>query len=196
MIVTVARSDRDHALRHRERRAGEAEHLRGAAVLDLRADLLDDVVLRLEEAEPPAAVRDVVDVARASPARTRSPRRSASAGRSQRHRRSRSRRSDRRRRSPHRGPACVRRWIAPTSGFRASARKREMTTHASTCRAIQTTSSVIATRSTISRTRKMVRGRKSTTRSGAAVPSGVTDGASRCRRTLLRLRPCPSAQRP
>ena len=64
MIVTVATTIVITLFVTRERRAGEAEHLRGAAVLDLLAHLLDDVVLRLEEAEPPAAVRQVVDVVR------------------------------------------------------------------------------------------------------------------------------------
>ena len=41
-----------------------AEHLRRAARVDRLLDLLVEVVLRLEEAEPPAAVRDVVDVVR------------------------------------------------------------------------------------------------------------------------------------
>ena len=40
-----------------------AEQLLRAAVVDLLAHLLDDVVLRLEEAEPPLALRQVVDVA-------------------------------------------------------------------------------------------------------------------------------------
>ena len=41
---------------------GQAEHLRRAALLDLLPDLLDDVVLRLEEAEPAAPLGQVVDV--------------------------------------------------------------------------------------------------------------------------------------
>ena len=40
------------------------EQLLRAAVVDLLAHLLDDVVLRLEEAEPALALRDVVDVSR------------------------------------------------------------------------------------------------------------------------------------
>ena len=64
MIVTVARDDRDHALRHREGRAGKAEHLRGAAVLTWARTFSTTWYLRLEEAEPPTPVRQVVDVAR------------------------------------------------------------------------------------------------------------------------------------
>ena len=58
------RDDRDDALGDRERRAGKPEHLLRAAVLHLLLDLLDDVVLALEEAEPSAPVRQVVDVVR------------------------------------------------------------------------------------------------------------------------------------
>ena len=45
------------------RSARQSEHSLRAAVVDLLPDLLDDVVFRLEEAEPAPALRDVVDVA-------------------------------------------------------------------------------------------------------------------------------------
>ena len=53
----------DDPLRDRDRGAGEAEHLRRSTGFDRVPDPLRDVVLRLEEAEAPAAMRDVVDVA-------------------------------------------------------------------------------------------------------------------------------------
>ena len=53
----------DDPLRDRDRGAGEAEQLRGATRFDGVPNPLGDVVLRLQEAEPTAAMRDVVDVA-------------------------------------------------------------------------------------------------------------------------------------
>ena len=49
----------------------KSESLLRAAGLDLLPDLLDDVVLALEEAEPAAPVRQVVNVVRESPGRNR-----------------------------------------------------------------------------------------------------------------------------
>src|SRR4051812_18226777 len=65
-----------------------------------------------------------------------------------------------------------------------------MTTHARMCRAIQTTSSVIATASTIMITRRIVRGRRSTTRSGV---TGVQHRhrAGRCRLPGMSLHAAP-----
>src|SRR5207237_7452396 len=57
-----ARDDRDHALRDGEGRGREAEDLVRAVVPQRLPDLLDDVVLRLEEAETAAALREVVHV--------------------------------------------------------------------------------------------------------------------------------------
>ena len=52
----------DDAPRHADGCAREAEHLGRAALLHLLPHLLDDVVLRLEEAEAAAPVRDVLHV--------------------------------------------------------------------------------------------------------------------------------------
>ena len=57
-----AEHDVDDALRDGERGSGEAEDPARAALVHLLAHLLDDVVLGLEEAEPAAAARQVVDV--------------------------------------------------------------------------------------------------------------------------------------
>src|SRR5690242_5573407 len=83
-------------------------------------------------------------------------------------------------------PIRPRRSIHATSGSSASARKSAITTQASTCRAIQITSSRIATPIAIRRTRRIVRGRSSTTRS-TAVGSVDTPGASPRHRTLYGL---------
>src|SRR6266480_5067348 len=56
--------DGDYALGDVDRDARDAEDLRRPARLDRLLDPLLDVVLRLEEAEPAASVRDIVDVAR------------------------------------------------------------------------------------------------------------------------------------
>ena len=61
--MTTAIDGVEDALRHRQRRAREAEHAAGAALLDRLAHLLDDVVVALEEAEPAPALGQVVDVA-------------------------------------------------------------------------------------------------------------------------------------
>src|SRR5919202_441966 len=57
-------------------------------------------------------------------------------------------------------------WIHATSGSSATARKSAMMIHVITPRAIQITSSTTATARMIKRTRRIVRGRNSTTRSG------------------------------
>src|SRR4029078_8883531 len=52
----------EDALRDRDRGAREPEELPRAAVLDVLLELLDRVVLRLEEAEPPPSLHQVVDI--------------------------------------------------------------------------------------------------------------------------------------
>ena len=63
VIVIAPIDDVDDTFRDGERSAGQSEHSLRAAVVQLLPDLLDDVVLRLEEAEPAPALRDVVDIA-------------------------------------------------------------------------------------------------------------------------------------
>ena len=132
-------------------------------------DLLDDVVLRLEEAEPPAPVGQVVDVVRQGLDEAihlvDQPRQEGRADADDHDDHDQVCDGDRRPATE----APTRRSIQLTSGLSASARNSAITTHASTCRAIQTTSRVIATHSTMSRTRRTVRVRKSTTRSGVTV---------------------------
>ena len=65
--MTVMVSDRgdgrEHAGRHVQRAAGDAERETArAAALDALAHAIDDVVVALQEAERPAAAGEVVDV--------------------------------------------------------------------------------------------------------------------------------------
>jgi len=64
VIVIAAMIRVDDALRHRQRRSGEAEDARHPALLDRVLDLLDDLILPLQEAELPLPFREVVHVAR------------------------------------------------------------------------------------------------------------------------------------
>ena len=115
----------------------------------------------LEEPEPAAAVREVVHVVRERLS-TKPFTSSTSLGMNvaaDRHDHDEQRRG-RRPRSPARARRRPRRSIQPTNGSSASARKSAITTQASTCRAIQTTSSATATARTMRRTRRIVRGTK------------------------------------
>src|SRR5436305_15117524 len=87
----------------------------------------------------------------------------------------------------------VRRSIRRTSGSSASARNNEMTTHERTWREIQITSSVTAISSTIRSTRKMVRGRNSTTRS-AVTHNSIAGGPDGVRLRAMSLRVSPAVE--
>ena len=60
--MTTATTALTNALRHRERRAREAEDVAGATLLDASRTRSTMWYVALEEAEPAAALREVVDV--------------------------------------------------------------------------------------------------------------------------------------
>ena len=120
---------------------GEPEQTLRAALVHLLAHLLDDVVLALEEAEPAAAVRQVVHVAGQRLDEAVHLVDELRARTSSRPRRRRVRSRDRRCPIAAPRPNRPRRSIHETNGSSASARKSEIRSQVTTWREIQTTSS-------------------------------------------------------